>query len=163
MALAPNPPLRSLALVLFYGYVLLLIAAGAWGIVGARVDLPWLLGVHLEALPDRARADLLSQYRFLRAMELAFGLFALRFRREIFTAGVHNGLFLFGMGAGVVARLWSLAADGRPSILMLLFLGWELVGVCVIAVTTRMARQEDGRWRTTRAQRLGPTRANGVR
>lgn len=155
MALAPDPPLRRLAWVLFYGYVLLLVAAGAWGIVGARLDMRWLLGVDLAGLSPRTEADLLSQYRFLRAMELGFGLFALRFRREIFAPGPHNGLFLLGMGAGVLARLWSLGADGRPGTPMLLFLAWELVGVCVIGLTTRVVRREDGRWRTrpTRLQR----------
>lgn len=162
MALAPQPPLRSTATVLFYGYVLLLVAAGAWGIVGARLDLPWLLGVQLDELPARTQADLLSQYRFLRAMELAFGLFALRFRREIFAGGVHNGLFLLGMGAGVVARLWSLAADGRPGMPMLIFLGWELVGVFVIAVTTHLRRDEDGRWRMQRTGPMGPMRTRGA-
>lgn len=149
MALASRPPLRSLAWVLFYGYVLLLIAAGAWGIVGARTDMRLLLDVPVEALPPRARADLLSQYRFLRAMELGFGLFALRFRREIFGTGVHNTLFLVGMGAGVAARLWSLAADGRPGVPMLLFLGWELVGLCAIGVTTHVydTRTNDDRRR----------------
>lgn len=95
-------------------------------------------------------------------MELAFGVFALRFRHEIFTAGAHSGLFLFGMGAGVVARLWSLAADGRPGLSMLLFLGWELVGVVVIAVTMHVGRDEDGRWRTIRTELPAPRQARGA-
>lgn len=162
MALAPDPPLRPLAWLLFYGYVVLLLAAGAWGIVGARLDVRWLLHVDLASLSSKAEADLLSQYRFLRAMEFGFGLFALRFRREIFASGPHNALFLVGMGAGVVARLWSLAADGRPGTPMLVFLGWELVGVCVIGLTTHVAREEDGRWRTTPVRLQGSTRHPGA-
>lgn len=132
--------MRTAALVLFGGYVGLLIVAGAWGVVGARIDLPWLLHVPLGALPSGG-PDLLSQYRFLRAIELGFGLFALLFHKEIFTQVTSNRLFLFAMAAGVVARLVSLALDGRPSAAMLGFLGWETVGVVVIAWHTRGVRR----------------------
>jgi hypothetical protein len=124
-------------LVLFFGYVLLLIVAGAWGIVGARLDMRWLLRLHLDDLPDRAQANLVSQYRFLRAMELGFGLFALRYWREIFRLRSYNRIFLAAMACGVGARLLSLAADGLPSFWMYLFLAWELVGVVTIFAYTR--------------------------
>jgi hypothetical protein len=125
------------ALVFFFGYVLTLIVAGAWGIVGARLDMSWLLRVHLGDLPHRAQANLLSQYRFLRAIELGFGLFAVRYWREIFTLRTYNRLFLVTMACGVAARLVSLGADGRPSIWMYAFLGFELVGLASIFVYTR--------------------------
>jgi uncharacterized protein DUF4345 len=128
---------RRVALVLFFGYVVLLIVAGAGGIVGARLDMPWLLRVHLGDLPHRAQANLLSQYRFLRALELGFGLFALRYRREIFRLRSYNRIFLATMGCGVAARLLSLGADGWPSVWMYAFLAWELAGVVSIFVYTR--------------------------
>jgi uncharacterized protein DUF4345 len=124
-------------LVLFFGYVALLIVAGAWGIAGARLDMPWLLRVHLGDLPDRAQANLLSQYRFLRAMELGFGLFALRYWREIFRLRSYNRIFLAVMASGVAARLIGLGADGWPSVWMYAFLAWELVGVVAIFEYTR--------------------------
>jgi hypothetical protein len=125
------------ALVLFFGYVVLLIVAGAWGIVGAHLDMRWLLRVHLDDLPDRAQANLLSQYRFLRAMELGFGLFALRYWREIFRLRSYNRIFLAAMASGVAARLISLGADGWPSWWMYTFLAWEVAGVVAIFVYTR--------------------------
>jgi hypothetical protein len=128
---------RRAALVLFFGYVVLLVVAGAWGIVGARLDMRWLLLVHLDDLPDRADANLLSQYRFLRAMELGFGLFALRYWREIFRLRSYNRIFLAAMASGVAARLISLGADGWPSVWMYAFLAWELAGVVAIFAYTR--------------------------
>lgn len=34
--------MRRVTLVLFFGYVVLLIVAGAWGIAGARLDMRWV-------------------------------------------------------------------------------------------------------------------------
>jgi hypothetical protein len=129
--------LRRASLVFFFVYVALLIVAGAWGIVGARVDMWALLRLHIHDLPDRAAANLLSQYRFLRAIELGFGLFAFTHRRQIYRLRSYNRLFLSVMAAGVAARLLSLALDGRTSWWMYVFLGWELVGVVLIFLTTR--------------------------
>jgi hypothetical protein len=128
---------RRLALVFFFGYVLILVVAGAWGVVGARVDMHLLLRVHLGDLPHRAQANLLSQYRFLRAIELGFGLFALRYWREIFRQRSYNQIFLIAMACGVGARLLSLALDGLPSVWMDVFLGYELVGLALIFLYTR--------------------------
>jgi len=128
---------RRAALVLFFGYVVTLIVAGAWGIAGARLDMPWLLRLDLDDLPHRAQANLLSQYRFLRAMELGFGLFALRYWREIFRLRSYNRIFLAVMACGVGARLLSLGADGWPSVWMYAFLAWELAGVVLIFLYTR--------------------------
>jgi hypothetical protein len=132
-----NPTLRKASLVFFFAYVATLVAAGAWGVVGARVDMWVLLRLHLESLSPRAATNLLSQYRFLRAIELGFGSFALLFRREIYRVRAFNRLFLAVMGCGVGARLLSLAVDGRPSPSMYAFLGWELVGVVLIYLATR--------------------------
>jgi hypothetical protein len=128
--------------VFFFGYVVTLIAAGAWGIVGARVDMWLLLRLHLDDLPHRAAVNLLSQYRFLRAIELGFGVFAFTHWRRIYGVSSYNRLFLSVMAAGVGARLLSLAVDGAPSPSMYAFLGWELVGVCLIFAATRAARAE---------------------
>ena len=56
--------LRRVSLVFFFAYVASLIGAGAWGMVGARVDMRVLLRLHIHDLPDRTAANLLSQYRF---------------------------------------------------------------------------------------------------
>jgi hypothetical protein len=129
--------LRRASLVFFFGYVALLIVAGAWGIVGARADMRVLLRVHLGALPVRAQANLLSQYRFLRALELGFGLFALVFWQSIYRVRVYNRIFLVTMACGVAARLLGLVLDATPSWWMDIFLGWELVGVVLVFASTR--------------------------
>ena len=132
-----NAAIRRASLVFFFAYVATLILAGAWGVVGARLDMRILLQLHLANLPDRAATNLLSQYRFLRAIELGFGLFALRFWREIYRLRSYNRLFLATMACGVGARVLSLIADGVPSVWMIGFLGWELVGVVLIFLATR--------------------------
>ena len=129
--------LRRVSLVFFFVYVATLIAAGAWGLVGARVDMRVLLQLHIHDLPDRTAANLLSQYRFLRAIELGFGVFALTKWRRIYSVRSYNRLFLSAMGAGVAARLLSLAVDGAPSWWMNVFLGFELVGIVLIFLATR--------------------------
>ena len=129
--------MRRMALIFFFGYVLTLVLAGAWGIVGARVDMHLLLRLHLGDLPHRAQANLLSQYRFLRAIELGFGLFALRYWKQIFSLRSYNHVFLAAMACGVAARLVSLGADGGPSVWMYAFLGFELVGLASIFAYTR--------------------------
>jgi len=129
--------LRRASLVFFFVYVASLIVAGAWGMVGARVDMWVLLRFHINDVPDRTAADLLSQYRFLRAIEAGFGVFALTHWRRIYSVRSYNRLFLSVMAAGVAARLLSLGLDGGPSWWMYLFLGWELVGVALIFLATR--------------------------
>ena len=139
------PPLLRLASnTFFYSYVGLLVIAGAWGMVFARVDMSWLFQVRLETLDPVAQASLLSQYRFLRAIELAFGLWALSQRFAIHTRKVPNRLFLFGMAAGVLGRLISLPVDGRPSWPMFFFMATELVGVMLIFTYTRFTLRPHG-------------------
>jgi len=139
------PPLLRLASnTFFYAYVGLLVIAGAWGMAFARVDMSWLFQIRIETLDPVAQASLLSQYRFLRAIELAFGLWALSQAHAIHTKKVPNRLFLIGMGAGVLGRLISLPVDGRPSWPMFFFLATELVGVVVIFTYTRFTLRPHG-------------------
>ncbi|HEU0317208.1 MAG TPA: DUF4345 family protein [Solirubrobacteraceae bacterium] len=123
--------------MLFLGYVDTLILAGAWGALFGRLDQPLLLGLDLDELAPRTQANVMSQYRFLRAIELGFGLFALIHRDEIHRLRPFNRLFLFTMSAGVGSRLLSLRRDGSPSVAMYVFAGFELVGVPVIFAYTR--------------------------
>ncbi len=129
--------LRRASLVFFFVYVASLIVAGAWGLVGARIDMWALLRLHIHDVPDRTAANLLSQYRFLRAIELGFGVFAFTHWRRIYSVRSYNRLFLSVMAAGVAARLLSLGLDGMPSWWMYLFLGQEMVGVVLIFLATR--------------------------
>jgi hypothetical protein len=128
---------KILAYGLFYGYVGTLVTAGAWGIVGARLDQRLLLGLSLRALDPASAASLLSQYRFLRAVEFGFGLFALIYRVQIFTVPVYNRLFLATMTLGVLSRVISLAVDGSPRPAFYFFLLYEAIGVVAIYAHSR--------------------------
>jgi Domain of unknown function (DUF4345) len=132
-----HPALRVTSTAFFFGYVLLLIGAGAWGVVLAQLDMRWLIGLKLGALGDETKANLLSQYRFLRALELGFGIFAVLHRHRIFGERLYNRLFLFVMGSGIAARLVGLAADGSPSPAMYVFLVTEAIGFVLIFAYTR--------------------------
>lgn len=121
----------------FYGYVGLLIVAGAWGVIGARRDQRMLLGLDLQLLSPVSAASVLSQYRFLRAIEFGFGSLSFVFRRQIFTDVVFNRLFLVTMSLGVAARIISLLADGRPHRVFYFFLVTEAIGAALIFVYSR--------------------------
>ncbi len=129
--------MKTLAYGLFYVYVGTLILAGAWGIVGARLDQRLLFGLSLHELDRVTAASLLSQYRFLRAVELGFGLFALIYRVEIFTVPAYNRLFLTIMTLGVLTRVFSLAVDGLPRPVFFVFLLTEAAGVVAIYAYSR--------------------------
>jgi hypothetical protein len=124
-----DPILRNAALVLFFGYAATLVFAGAEGAVAARFG-----------FPDDLDADVVSTYRFLRALELCFGVVALSYWRRIFAERTPNVIFLAAMAAGVAARLLSLAVEGWPGLLIGGVIAWELAGVVVIFLATRAVR-----------------------
>ena len=132
--------LRRAALVLFFGYAVTLVLAGAWGAVATRLDFPLVIGLELSEVPPDAEADLLNHYRFLRAVELCFGIFSLVWWRRIFGERTPNLIFLATMAAGVSARLLGLALDGTPGLLVFSVIAWEIAGVIVIFLATRPAR-----------------------
>ncbi len=132
-----NVPLKWVSYIFFYGYVGTLILAGVWGVFFARIDMPLLLNVQIDHLPPGTAANLLSQYRFLRAIELGFGLFAFVFRDQIYHVQISNRIFLSVMAFGVLARMVAIVLDGSPSLAMYLFAIFEVIGVIIIFVYTR--------------------------
>jgi len=122
----------------YYFYVGLVIVAGFWGaFIDPEFDFRLLFNFDIDTLTDYQRINLLSQYRFLRAIELGFGIFAILFVKSIFSKKEFNRLFIFIMSAGVFSRIVSIVMDGIPSWLMLFFLAFELVGVVVIYFYSR--------------------------
>jgi Domain of unknown function (DUF4345) len=101
------------------------------------VDHQMLFHLDLRTLPPAKAASLVGQYRFLRALEFGFGLFSIIYRHEIFTSRVFNRLFFSTMAFGVIARLVSLAFDGRPFQVFYFFLASELAGVILIYIYSR--------------------------
>ena len=128
---------KWVALVLFYGYGILLALAGFFGAVFAPADFDIVIGYELSHDDPRARIDLLSQYRFLRAIEFGAGVFVLWYRKEVFTSLTVNRLFMTLLAAGISARILSLFVEGNPSSLYWFFLLWEGAGLISIFVYTR--------------------------
>lgn len=122
----------------FYTYVGLIIVAGFWGaFMNVNVDFQLLFNMNPQILPEPERINLISQYRFLRAIELGFGLFSIIFVKNIFSEKKFNILFLCIMGSGVLARIVSIVVEGMPNRLMLFFLFYELTGLCAIYLYSR--------------------------
>jgi hypothetical protein len=129
---------KQLNYFFFYTYIGLILLAGFWGAFGyARLDHMWLFDLDPNTLPEESRINMLSQYRFLRALELGYGLFAILFTKEIFTQKKFNTLFLLIMFSGVLARIVSILAEGSPSLLFYFFLFYETIGVGVMYLYSR--------------------------
>lgn len=130
--------MRKLSYFFFYTYIGLVIVAGFWGaFVNPYFDFRQLFQLDPNSLKEFSKINALSQYRFLRAIELGFGLFSILFVRQIFSEKTFNILFLVIMGSGVLARGISWVVDGRPSNLFLFFMFYELLGLIFILAYTR--------------------------
>lgn len=126
--------------VFYYGYTWMLLGVGGSGVLIAGWELPHIFSVNLSTMAPQQAATLLTQYRFLKSMEFAFGLFCWVYRRWIWTGGTARRLFLAGVFGGVAARLISLVMDGVPHWAFLVFAGLELIcGVLMMLQPTRPA------------------------
>ena len=80
----------------YYVYIGTVVIAGFWGaFINPYFDYKLLFHLNVHDLPEYTRTNMLSQYRFLRAIELGFGIFAIVFVRNIFSDKKFNQLFLF--------------------------------------------------------------------
>ncbi len=130
--------MKGLSYFFFYTYIGLVLVAGFWGaFINPYFDFKLLCNMDTMDLDEHVRINLLSQYRFLRALELGFGLFSLRFVSQIFHEKKFNVLFLVIMFSGVLARAISLIADGIPGTFHLFFMTYEFIGLIIIFIYTR--------------------------
>ncbi|UII25977.1 DUF4345 domain-containing protein [Fulvivirga maritima] len=130
--------MKGLSYFLFYTYVGLVVVAGFWGaFINPYYDFRFLFDFNLWQIPENQRTDLLSQYRFLRALELGYGIFSIIFFEQIFKHKLFNRLFLGIMLSGVVARFIAILFDGIPGRLFLFFMTYELLGVIIIFLYTK--------------------------
>ncbi|MBD8489041.1 DUF4345 family protein [Echinicola sp. CAU 1574] len=121
--------MRNLSYFFFYTYVGLVVLAGFRGaFIYPSWDFSFLFSMDVNQLNDFKRINLLSQYRFLRALELGFGLFSLYFLKDIFQYKIFNTLFLLIMGMGIMARVFSWLFDGTHGLLTKFFLIYEAIG-----------------------------------
>lgn len=122
----------------FYAYTGIVLLAGFWGaFINPVFDFKLLFNVDIHTLPDPFRINLLSQYRFLRAIELGFGIFTVSFIKQIFSTQLYNRLFLTIMGFGLLSRIISVFVDGKPNGLFYFFLFYELIAFIFIFIYTR--------------------------
>jgi hypothetical protein len=122
----------------FYTYIGVCILAGFWGaFLDPRLDFQLLFNLDTASLPDYARVNMLSQFRFLRAIEFGFGMVSLLAAGKIFSEKSFNLFFLLVMASGIVARSVSIILDGMPSPVMLSFLIFELVGLAAIFIYSK--------------------------
>lgn len=126
--------LRRVTRVFYWGYTLMLIGVGGSGILIARWELPQIFSVDLPAMGQAPAATLLNQYRFLKSIELASGLFCWLYRDRIWAGGEARALFLAGVLAGCTARALSIAMDGVPHWAFLVFLALELACALLMAI-----------------------------
>lgn len=125
----------------FYTYIGLVLVAGFWGaFINPYFDFDLLFSFDPHTLNDHVRINLLSQYRFLRALELGFGLFSILFVSKIFNEKTFNILFLIIMGSGIMARIMSWIVDGTPNTFSQLFMFYELAGWIFIFISTHKTR-----------------------
>jgi hypothetical protein len=137
--------MKILTLIFFYGYVWALIVFGGLCVFTAKFDQQILYKLNTDQLEPRTGVSLLSQYRFFRAIECGFGVFAFTCRKAIFEKRFFNRLFLGTMLGGVVARSVSLVLDGQPYPVFYAFLLSELIGVILIFIYTRTTLKNDER------------------
>jgi hypothetical protein len=122
----------------FYTYIGLVLFAGFWGaFINPYFDFRQLFDLNLDDLSNYSKINILSQYRFLRAIEMGFGIFSFYFTKQIFTKREFNTLFLIIMGSGILARLTSLIADGQSNILSMFFMIYEFIALVIIVIYTR--------------------------
>ncbi|MEK6478527.1 DUF4345 family protein [Catalinimonas sp. 4WD22] len=134
--------MKFISYFFFYTYIGLVCLAGIWGaFFNAHLDFSLLMGLDISSLSEDVRNNLLSQYRFLRALEFGFGLFALLFTKEIFTQKKFNSLFLIIMASGILARVASLVYEGSPNWMMYFFMVYEIIGFIFIYLYSRQSIQ----------------------
>jgi hypothetical protein len=126
----------------FFGYAIFLIVSGGvlgilvprWGPLDFEV---YARAVFAGGLHGEPLVSTLNQYRFMKSMEFGFGLFALLFRREIYTQRKMNRYFLGILFLGAFDRLLSMVLDGRPHPAYVFFVGLETVVGVIIYLHTR--------------------------
>ncbi len=127
----------------FYGYALFLVLAGGLAGIFAPRWSPLSFEVYARAVFDgglqgEPLVSALNQYRYLKSMEFGLGLFALLFRREIYTQQKANRYFLGIFFFGAASRALSMVVDGQPHPAYIVFVVLETVVGILIYLHTRL-------------------------
>ena len=119
--------MRTLTLLLILAYAATCIVAGLSGIFAAPAEMHLLYHFDPRTVPGLETADLMSQFGFIKAMELGLGLFIIARLGPILEGGGERRLFAFIVFAGLLARVIAWLRHGEPSTLFLVFLVVEAV------------------------------------
>ena len=123
--------MRILTTILFYGWSGALLVLGGLGVFTGRWEVSTLFKIDLEGMGLEAKANLLNQYRFLKAIEFGFGLFCFVFRKEIFRVPRFNRLYVSIVFLGACARALAIALEGWPH--------WAFIIVTILEFATGFA------------------------
>ena len=134
--------MKILTIILFCGWSGAVLVLGGLGIFTGAWELEKIFRIDLAGMGPVATANLLNQYRFLKAIEFGFGLFCFVFWREIFRSRVFNRVFVAVVFLGAAARALSITIEGVPhrafvGITILEF----LTGFVVVAYSRRTVDQ----------------------
>jgi hypothetical protein len=134
--------MKAISYFFFYTYIGTVVFAGFWGaFINPAYDQQILFHIDVHQLPDSSRINLLSQYRFLRALELGFVIFSRLFVKLIFTVSKFNHMYLLIMALCILARVFSLLFYGSPYKIFYVFLIYELLGIIFIfSYTNKLTR-----------------------
>jgi len=145
-----DPRLRRLAPLVLRAYAWAFVLLGAAGVLGAHLELVPLYGLHLLPEQSEAATSLLNQLRFLRAVEIGYGLVLLSLVEPFFAPGRTrspvNRAVLAGLAALPAARTLSLVVDGPPRAWLgaLLIVEWALFLWLRRATEPRETDEPDG-------------------
>ncbi len=129
-------PLASILQLL---YALFLVGVGAFGIFFLDWEVAKFYALGPAAFDGVEGATLRNQFRFLKAIELTFGIFAIVYRKDILAGGLNCTIFLAGLFLGAFARGLSWILDGTPLPIYQAFFFAEIIILIVIWLNARRA------------------------
>lgn len=128
-----------LASFLHLVYTLFLLGVGAWGIFFLDWEAATFYALGPDAFEGTAGATLLNQFRFLKAIELTFGIFSFVYRKDILAGGLNCTIFLTGVFLGAFARGLSWLLDGTPHMAFQTFFFAEVLIFLTVWLNARQA------------------------
>lgn len=133
--------MQKLAQLVFAFYIWVFIVSGALSLLLAGWEMQWLFGLPESSFSSLEGRTLLNQYRFLRAIELGFGLFCWALRQEIFSQARWNKMFLLVLLCIPGARSVSLLLDGMAHWGFVALMCAEYCALALLWWVTRPVRQ----------------------